>query len=342
MSVLLRMLVASLSLLAPVLAQDSPPPAESPPTEPPQQQPAPAEPPPVAPTVARPAMVNNSSITAADVALQTRLLGSTLQRLDPAAREHLARRAVAEEILLSQEAVRLDAEMTDREVDEWWERRTGQAPDYDALAAATGTTPERQREVARRSALADLYLLHRCGLRSEQAGRLPPEPLLVRVVTITPSQLREAFAQNRALFDRPEALELELWDLPDEPALEAAAAALDAGNRPNGEPVVRTIGVPDCPRVFMPEVAEWLATAVPGAHLALDTHRLLAVKSRQPGRVASFAEVQEPLRNLLLNELLQEARKHLVDGLRDHATYWPPDLFDPVAPPIPAEPNQSP
>ncbi len=304
-----------LATWARALAQEAAPPGEA------------AEPP-AASAIARPAMVNRSSITAADVALQSRLLGSSLARLEPAAREHVARRAVAEEILLSEEALRLDVELTDRDVDAWWERRTGQAPDYDAMAAATGSTPERQREMARRAALADLYLLHRCGLRAEQSGRVAPEPLLVRVVTITPSQLREAFGQNRALFDRPEALECELWSLADEPALQAAQAMLDAGGRPDGEPVARTLGLPDCNRLFPVDVAVWLATAAPGEHRALDTHTLLRVAGRVPARPASFAEVQEPLRNLLLNELLQEARQHLVAGLRDHATYWPPELFE--------------
>ena len=42
------------------------------------------------------------------------------------------------------------------------------------------------------------------------------------------------------------------------------------------------------------------------------------------------------LRNMLMEELLRQARQNLVDGLREHATYWPTDLFNP--PPKPADP----
>ena len=55
-----------------------------------------------------------------------------------------------------------------------------------------------------------------------------------------------------------------------------------------------------------------------------------AAGRREPARAASFTEVQEPLRNLLLEDLLAKARQHLVDQLRDQATYWPPELFESV------------
>jgi hypothetical protein len=278
-------------------------------------------------------MVNSSAITAADVALQKKLLGRDLQHLEPAAAEQVARRNVAEEILLAQEAARLGVTLTDREVDQWWKDRVGEVPDYAALAAATGATEERQRELARRAAQADIYLLHRCGLRGEQSGRVPPDPLLVRVVTITPSQLREAFAQNHELFDRPEIVDCDVWTLPDEPALQAAQSALEAGGRPDAEVMQRALPLPDVRRVFPPDIADWLSASQAGDHRAMDTHTLVLVTGREEAVPAHFADVQERLRNMLMQELLHEARQHLVDGLREHATYWPPDLFNPPAKP---------
>jgi hypothetical protein len=326
MSATLRMV---LLLLAAPLAHGQD--AAAPPAAP-QDTAQPDAPPPQL-AVARPATVNGVSITAADVALQLKLLSRELQRVDPASREHIARRRVAEEILMAAEVIRLNVELSEREVDTWWKERTGQTPDYAAQAAATGTTVERQRDLARRAALADLYLLHRCGLRGEMGARIPPDPLLVRVITITPSQLREAFIQNRALFDRPEIVNCDVWTLADEPALQAAQAALEAGGRPEAEVMQRQLPLPDARRVFPAEIADWLDQSHVGDHRALDTRTLLLVTGREPAVPALFADVQQTLRNLLLDELLREARQHLVDGLRDHATYWPPDLFAAPKPP---------
>ena len=44
---------------------------------------------------------------------------------------------------------------------------------------------------------------------------------------------------------------------------------------------------------------------------------------------AVFSEVQEPLHNLLVMELLIEAQQHLVKQLAQRATFWPRDLFQP-------------
>src|SRR5262249_48620564 len=157
---------------------------------------------------------------------------------------------VAEEMLLAGEATRLQVELSDRDVDDWWERRAGEPPDWDKIAAATGMTVPRQRELARRPALADLYVLHQCGPRGAQVRKVPPDPILERVVTVTPSQLREAFAQNHTLFDQPESVTCDLYIAPDGAARDAAATALDAGQAPELVPMTRTIGLPDTTRIF--------------------------------------------------------------------------------------------
>jgi hypothetical protein len=296
---------------------------------------------PAAPNAARlmnrPATVNHVAITDADVLLQLRLQGSRLPAGDAAQAEHAARRAAAEEVLLAGEALRLGVELTEREVDAWWEDRADEPPDYAAMAAATGSTIERQKELTRRAALAELYLLHRCGLRGEQGQRVAPDPVLVRTTTITPGQLREAFSRNRALFDHSATVTCEVWLLPDALARAAAEAELAAGGRPGPEPVARKVPLPEAARVFPEDVAQWLGTAEAGQWRALDERTLLRVAERDAARPATFSDVQEPLRGLLMQDRLTKARQHLVDQLRGRAMFWPEDLFDAQPrPPAPA------
>ena len=148
---------------------------------------------------------------------------------------HAARRAIAEEILLAGEAARLGIELAQRHVDDYWERRLGTVPDYAALAAATGSSVERQRELARRAALAETYLLHKAGLRTEQARRVPPDPQLTRHVALTPLQLREAFAQNRDLLATPERIVLDLFACSDPSAARFYGLQLECVPRCSGE-----------------------------------------------------------------------------------------------------------
>src|SRR6187399_1630973 len=137
---MLRVRLASTLLLmlgATASAQDATPPA-APPAATPAADPSAAtpvtdapSPAPTAPTApmrvtGRPATVNGQAITSDDVLLQLRLLGLDSQRLEPGVRDHIARRAVAEEMLLAGEAKRLAVDMPDRDVDAWWERRAGE------------------------------------------------------------------------------------------------------------------------------------------------------------------------------------------------------------------------
>ncbi|MBM3984939.1 MAG: hypothetical protein FJ296_04495 [Planctomycetes bacterium] len=97
---------------------------------------------------------------------------------------------------------------------------------------------------------------------------------------------------------------------------------------------------PETRRVFPEEVALWLDTAQAGQWRALDERALLRLAGREPARPASFAQVQEPLRGLLMQDRLAKARQHLVDQLRGLAMFWPEDLFDaqprpPAAAPAP-------
>jgi hypothetical protein len=291
----------------------------------------------------RPAIVNGEAITAEDVDGYARLLGEERKELTPAQARQLARRSVAEEILLAAELARLGVALDDRLVDEYWERRRGSVPDYDALAAQAGTSVERQRTLARRAAQAELYLLHRVGLRTEFARVIAPDPLMVRLVTITPSQLRQAFTTNHALFDEPDRVDCDVYTCVDQAEASAVLDALVPGSAPPVlAPLRRTYPMPSLRELFPEDVATFLAEAATGTArtiVAREGTLVVQVTGRQSGRPATFAESQERLRRLLQNELLGEARKSLVVDLAQHATYWPPDLFSLEPAEAPAAPT---
>ncbi|HTE06084.1 MAG TPA: hypothetical protein VK824_07805, partial [Planctomycetota bacterium] len=289
----------------------------------------------------RPAIVNGEAITAEDVASYGQLLGEERRELSPAQLRQLARRSVAEEILLAAELVRLGVTLDDRSVDEYWQRRRGTAPDYEALAKQAGTTAERQRTLARRAAAAELYLLHRVGLRTELARAIPPDPLLVRLVTITPSQLREAFASNHRLFDVPDNVSCDVYSCADAAAAQAVTDALARGGGAAlpVAPLHRTYPVPQLPSLFPEDVVRFMMESTSGTARTIPTPQgllVVVVTGRQSGRPAGFVESQDKLKHVLQNELLGEARKSLVVDLAQHATFWPTDLFaaEPAAAPV--------
>jgi len=305
-------------------------------------QPWPETGPPSGTAMSRPATVNGESITAEDIANHMRLMGEDRTGGSPEERWHTAQRLIAQEILMASEATRLGVELTDREVDEYWTRRRGSVPDYEAMAQELGTTVERQRELGRRAALSELYLTHRVGLRSDLGQKLPPDPLLVRLVNVTPQQLRDAFAANKQHLGKPEVLVCDVWACPLATDVAGLEEALGQGREPDGVAAVRrSFPVPALAQVFPPPLAEFLGGAQPGSlrgAQASDGVLLLKVIERQPGEEAEFATSQESLRRMLQTELLSEARTQIVATLAGQATYWPPYLFAPHAPSLTAPP----
>ncbi len=291
--------------------------------------------------VERPAIVNGEAITAEDVAGYARLLMDERPEVDPAMARQLARRSIAEEILLATELERLGVKLDERVVDEYWERRRGSKPDYDALATQTGTSAERQRTLARRAALAELYLMHRVGMRTEYVRLIAPDPLMVRLVTVTPSQLREAFAANRAYFDMPDTVDCDVYTCTDQAGARTVLASLEPGGPPSLiVPLHRSYAMPSLRGLFPEDVATFLTDAPSGTTRIIEATEgtlVVQVTGRQSGRPTTFAESQERLRRLLQNELLAEARRNLIVDLAQHATFWPTDLFagEPPAPPSP-------
>jgi hypothetical protein len=295
--------------------------------------------------MSRPATVNGESITAEDIANHMRLMGEDRTGGSPEERWHTAQRLIAQEILMASEATRMGVELTDREVDDYWQRRRGSVPDYEAMARELGTTVDRQRELGRRAALSELYLTHRVGLRSDLGQKLPPDPLLVRLVNVTPQQLRDAFAANKEHLGKPVVLVCDVWACAKATDVAGLEEALGQGHEPDGVTAVRrAFPVPALKQVFPPDLASFLADAEPGSlrgAQASDGVLLLKVIERQPGTEADFATSQESLKRMLQTELLGEARTQIVATLASQATYWPPYLFAPHAPSLTQPPAAS-
>jgi hypothetical protein len=281
----------------------------------------------------RPTSINGESITIEDIRAHADLVGRELQGLDSEQLFHVTRRRIAEEILLAGEAERRGVDLDQRQVDSFWKNRNGSVPDYVAIAEATGTSIARQKELARRGALARLYLYNKTGLRSDFGTLVPPDPMLTRVVKVTPTQLREAFKASKTYFDRPAMTSVVLYACRDESEVNAVMVAHAAGKEPLGvESMPRSYPTGRLEELAEPELLHFLRSATVSQTQRYDTDQaiLIAVMAgREPAREASFSEVQESLRNLLVVELLAEAQQHLVKQLAQQATFWPRDLFQP-------------
>jgi hypothetical protein len=309
---------------------------ETPPTDPAQPPDAPADAPAPAPRnevrVDRPATVNGEAITADEIIDEALRLAEEYPGTETAQLQHVARAMIAGQILLASEAERLGVTLPERELDEYWERTAGRVPDYAALAAQAGISVERQTERVRRTALADLYLRHRIGLRGDYGRWIPPDPRLVRLVTVTPSQMRQAFQENRALLDRPERVVCDLYQCPDEAAAAEAKEIVSAGGAPPGKPPVRReLPVHDLDPKMPPELASFLREGAVGALTTAPAEEgvlVVAITGREPAHEAQFAESQETLRMIMMRERMELARRELIETLRRQATYWPADLFD--------------
>lgn len=282
--------------------------------------------------VERPATVNGEAITSDEIIEEALRLAADFPGADTAQLQHAARTMIAGQILLAGEAKRLGVTLPERDLDEYWERTAGRVPDYAALAAQAGISVERQTERARRTALADIYLRHRIGLRGDFGRWIPPDPRLVRLVTVTPSQMREAFQENRKLLDRPERVVCDLYQCEDEAAAAAAKELIAAGGKPPGEPPARReLPINDLDPKMPPELAGFLREGAIGALTTAPADQgvlVVAIAGREPAQEAQFAEAQETLRMMMLRERMELARRELIETLRKQATYWPGDLFD--------------
>ncbi len=286
------------------------------------------------------ATVNGEAITMGDVRLRMEVLKATMVPDETVTEEELAlraRRELAEEILLAAEATRLGLILSDLEVKDYWAARLGHEPDFETSAQAAGTTVPRQIELARRAALSKLYIDHRSGLASRYTGRVPPDPVLVRLVNVTPGQLREAFTSQRDYYVLPELVHFDVFLCRDTETAREVAGTLRKGESPTSTRMESdTAAVPALDELFTPQAAEFLRTASGGDISdpveVVGNGRLLGVLvfrlgRREPGRPATWEEVQNEIRFRVQRSRLEEARAYLVRGLIYSALYGPDDLF---------------
>jgi len=277
------------------------------------------------------ATVNGESITDTETIQRVRMTGRELTEETWAA----ARRELAEDILLAGEAERLGIRLDDAQVHAYWEGLLGVEPDFAASAEATGTTESRQIELARRGALAGIYMLHRVGLRGEYGDRIGPDPFLARMVVVTPRELRDLYRTQRDRFGRPAAIAFEVYRCGTRAVADAVRAGLAAGRAPTSlEPervVCRTSELG--PRAPAPALA-FLRDARPGdVSPVFDAEGegllVATVVDRDPGRrPPPMREIQEELERMLRQQRLTAARDVLVRRLLLEAAWWPSELFD--------------
>ncbi|HZM00307.1 MAG TPA: hypothetical protein VFD43_08655 [Planctomycetota bacterium] len=282
--------------------------------------------------VDRPATVNGEAITSDEIVTEALRMAQDRPGADPVALQRRARALIAGQILLAAEARRLGVTLPDRDLDGYWERATGRVPDYEALAAEAGVSVDRQKELMRRVALADLYLRHRIGLRGDYGRWIAPDPRLVRLVTVTPSQMRETFREMRPLLDRPERVLCDLYPCADEAAALTTEQVLAAGGVPPGQPPAkREVPLDDVDPEMPPELAAFLREGTVGSMTRSPADQgvlLVVITGRAPAQQAEFETAQENLRLMMMRDRMELARLELIEALSRQATYWPRDLFD--------------
>ena len=285
------------------------------------------------------ASVNSEAITSTDLINSLRLQNQPGGAVDPAM-AHLLRRQIAEQILLSGEAERLGIVLSDLDVKNYWEQYLDAVPDFEALAAEAGTTKDRQRELAKRSVLSEIFLYHRVGIWAEFGAYIKPDPVLEKLVDVTPGELRTLFKQERARFDRPATVSYTFYSCESAAQADEVRLKLLAGQEIEGiVPGRESAPIPEIPRIFSfsEDLVAFLESGVDGQVSTVFETTLggreravvFAIDSREPASPADFRAVQEELRRFLQLNRLDIARKQLISDLKDKAVFWPKDLFKP-------------
>ena len=280
------------------------------------------------------ASVNGEAITSTDVIFQARVSAGTAAAQVDDEMAHSVRREIAQQVLLASEAERLGVQLTPAYIEDFWTRYHGQRPEYEAMAAAAGSTVERQKELVKRSVMADLFLYHRVGIWQEFAHLLRPDPVLTHFVEITPKELRELFVNEREAFDIPATVTYEFYPCADEAEAEGVRESLALHLTPNVPSAKESPPVSALPELFAfsPPLLEFLQTAEPDStSQAFDAQAgwvVFRVIERDPGRAAEFREVQEDIKRRLRFMRIDGARRKLLADLTREAVYWPKDLFE--------------
>lgn len=290
------------------------------------------------------ATINGQAVTATDLALFVRQRAGGDVELAPE-QAHGLRRQLAEQILLAGQAELAGVELSDGDVERYWEDYVGEVPDFAALAASTGSTVKRQRQMARRAVLAEIFVYHKIGLWSEYAQALRPDPLLQKLVDVTPGQMRSLFLEQPDLFSQPARVAYEFYACADEKEAESIRQLLLNGGQPlDRRPGQEEAELEKVPQLFafsealvhfMRHAPDGTVSQVFEADFQGDVSRgyvVFQLAGRSEAHDPAFAEVQDDLRRVLISSRVEEARRQLVAKLEPEAFYWPDDLFrDPTA-----------
>ncbi len=283
------------------------------------------------------ASVAGEPITSSDVAYSMLVL-TRGQAADPSLEASIVRR-MAQEILLATEADRLGLKLSPSQVDEFWLSWFGFTPDYEESAATAGTTVSRQRALAKRTVISELYVYNRVGLMNSPGARIDPDLALKHLVDVTPQQLREYFRSFRKELDRPATVSFAAYPAPNAEAAEQIQDALRNQRTPVGPAPIRQevpLEALDEVFVYVPQLAEFVRNSEAGAvSEPVPTEGedgpivvVVNVTGRKAAQPAVFGEIQDELRNRLQSNLLVQAKEEIVRGLARESVYYPPNLFD--------------
>jgi hypothetical protein len=283
--------------------------------------------------------VNGKAITLVDLAHFVSLRSGGGGAIDPAMILPI-RRQIAEQILQASEAERLGIELSDVDVENFWEEYLGTLPDFELLAQEAGSTTDRQRALARRTVLAEIFLYHKVGIWAEFGAYIKPDPVLKQLVDVTPGELRQLFKDEREQFEQPASVAYTFY-----PCENAAQADTVRQTLVMGQPIEEItpgqerVQVPEIPRVFAfsSELVSFLQTGVKGEiskvfEIGLEQDEqqralIFTIDDRRPASSPDFREVQEDIRRYLQLSRLDLARRQLVNDLQARAVFWPQDLF---------------
>lgn len=282
------------------------------------------------------ASLNGQAITSGDVAFYAQELTGQIGPHDQGLLDHV-RRLLAEHLLLAGEAQRLGLKLTDHQVETFYKDLFGRPPVYDETAEIG---VERQKELVRKTIEQQIYEMHRVGMWNIYAHLIPPDPVLVRLTTVTPGMIRTYFHDNQERYDRPPILAYTLWISAPENA-ESVRAALLAGETPEGpRPIREEIAEVNLDVAFADDepMRDFLRHAAPGdvSETWIRQTRggpvpvCIRFDERRPAAVAEFTpEIQAHLRGEIERNLRDAARIEMVQALlRDSRSVWlPEDLF---------------
>lgn len=306
-----------------------------------------AEEKPWAPSLGMVAKVNGKAITGADLNYFALGMAETGGSITKEFYDSM-RRMLAERLLLADEAERLGLKLNEYEIGSTYESIYGSPPPY-ADIEKVGLPLERQKQLVRSLIYAELYVLHRVGIAFTHAGTIPADPLLTRMMDVTPKQLKDYYRDNPELFTQPPSVSFTVWPCDEMSDALAILEQLKAGEEPDGEvvPSRSRMSADDVARQlsFMPGAVELLLDEEPGSvggpfSAGTEGRRqalIMRVDERHPEELVGFTgEVQRNLERRIQSAQLELARREALEQLRSDArsVFWPADLFeDPSATP---------